>query len=122
MVPDLEKTLALRQDDTSALNLLCWGYATEGQAELALPYCEQAVEIDPAPYLRDSRGLVYALLGRTSAAIADFEISADWMAQQENNVWQEPLARRQDWLAALRAGENPFTPPVLAEIRLEFGK
>jgi tetratricopeptide (TPR) repeat protein len=121
-VSDLEKTLALRQDDTSALNLLCWGYALEGQPEAALPYCEQMVEIDPSPVFRDSRGLTYALLGDTSAAIADFEVSADWMAQQENEVWQEPLLRRRAWLTALHAGENPFTPEVLAEIRYEFGK
>jgi len=121
-VPDLKKTLALRQDDTSALNLLCWSYAVEGQPEKALPYCEQMVKIDPSPYFRDSRGLVYALLGDSTAAIADFGVSADWMAQQENNVWAESLARRQSWLAALRAGENPFTPEVLAEIRYEFGK
>jgi tetratricopeptide (TPR) repeat protein len=121
-VSDLEKTLALRQDDTSALNLLCWGYAVEGQPEKALPYCEQMVEIDPAPYFRDSRGLAYALLGDTSAAITDFEVSADWMVQQKNDMWREPLARRQVWLAALRAGEKPFTPEVLAEIRYEYGK
>jgi tetratricopeptide (TPR) repeat protein len=121
-VPDLEKTLTLRQDDTSALNLLCWGYAVEGQPEQALPYCEQLVEIDPAPYFRDSRGLTYALLGNTTAAIIDFQTSADWMAQQENEVWVEPLARREAWLAALRDGENPFPPEVLAEIRYEFGK
>ena len=70
----------------------------------------------------DSRGLVYALLGNHEAAIADFEISIAWMEEQSNEVWQQPLVHRQAWLEALKAGENPFTPEVLAEIRHEFGK
>jgi tetratricopeptide (TPR) repeat protein/DNA-binding XRE family transcriptional regulator len=122
LVPDLEKTLALRPDDTSALNLFCWGYAVEQQPEKALPYCEQMVEIDPRPIFRDSRGLTYALLGDYEAAIADFEVFVAWLEAQSNEVWQQPLARRQAWLETLQAGENPFTPEVLAEIRHEFGK
>jgi tetratricopeptide (TPR) repeat protein len=122
LVPDLEKTLSLQPDDTSALNLFCWSYAVDQQPEKALPYCEQVVEIAPEPIFIDSRGLTYALLENYEAAIADFEISVAWMEEQSNEVWQQPLTRRQAWLEALRAGENPFTPEVLAEIRHEFGK
>ncbi len=121
-LPDLKKTLDLRPDDVSALNLLCWAYGVEQQPEEALPYCEQLIAFDSSPLFRDSRALTYALLGETEAAMADFEASAAWMARQENNVWQEPLARRRAWLKALRAGRDPFAPEVLVEIRHEFGK
>jgi tetratricopeptide (TPR) repeat protein/transcriptional regulator with XRE-family HTH domain len=120
--PDLEKALALRPDDTSALNLYCWGYAVEQQPEKGLAYCQQMVEIDPAPILVDSRGVTYALLGDYEAAIVDFEVVLAWMDEQPNEGWQQPIARRRAWIEALKAGENPFTPELLAEIRHEFGK
>jgi hypothetical protein len=44
------------------------------------------------------------------------------METQSSEMWQQPLSRRQVWLETLKAGENPFTPDVLAEIRYEFGK
>jgi regulator of sirC expression with transglutaminase-like and TPR domain len=123
LVPDLDKILSLRPDDTTALNLYCWGYALEQQPELALPYCQRGLEFHPDdPFLADSRGVVYALLGNTQAATADFETYATWLEQQSSEVRQEPLQRRRAWIEALKAGENPITPAVLAEIRHEFGK
>ncbi|MBN1220569.1 MAG: hypothetical protein JXM69_16725 [Anaerolineae bacterium] len=122
LLPDLEKTLSLRPDDTSALNLFCWGYTVEQQPEKAMPYCQRAVELDPEPIFRDSRGIAYVLSGNYEAAIADFEAFVAWLATQPNPAWQQPLARRQAWLAALKAGQNPLTPEVLADIRHEYGK
>jgi tetratricopeptide (TPR) repeat protein len=122
LLPDLEKTLTLRPDDTSALNLFCWGYAVEQQPEKAMPYCQRAVELDPEPVFRDSRGVAYVLLGNYEAAIADFEVFVAWLATQPNPAWQQPLARRQTWLATLKSGQNPLTPEVLGDIRHEYGR
>ena len=90
---------------------------------MALPYCEQGLEIAPDdPFLLDSRGVVYVLLGNDQAALADFEAYVAWLEQQSSQVWQESLQRRRGWIRDLKAGENPITPEVLAEIRHEFGK
>ena len=120
--PTLEKALALRPGYATALNTLCWGYALEEQPEVALPYCEQAIEADPKPIYRDSRGLAYALLEDYSAAIADFQAFVTWLEEQPGDGWQKALTRRQAWLDELEHGENPFTPEVLAELRSEFGQ
>jgi len=120
--PTLEKALALRPGYGTALNTLCWGYALEEQSEVALPYCEQAIEADPKPIYRDSRGLAYALLEDYPAAIDDFQAYVAWLEEQPEDGWQEVLTRRQAWLAELENGENPFTPEVLAELRSEFGQ
>ena len=118
----LEKALDLRPDYGNALNILCWGYALEQQPEQALPYCQQAIEIDPQPIFLDSRALVYALLGDYPAAIADFQAYIAWLEQQPGDDRQHALARRQAWIDKLEAGENPFTPTVLSELRHEFGQ
>lgn len=120
--PTLKMALALRPGYATALNTLCWGYALEQQPEIALPYCQQAVEADPEPLYQDSRGLAYALLEDYPAAMADFQAYVGWLEEQPGDGWQETLARRQAWLARLESGENPFTPKVLAELRNEFGQ
>ncbi len=120
--PDLEAALALRPDYATVLNMLCWGYAVEQEPEQALPYCQQAVAAaDPQPTFLDSRGLAYALLGDYPAAIADFQAYVAWLEQQPGDDWQEALARRRAWIDMLTAGQNPFTPQLLAELRHEFG-
>lgn len=63
---------------------------------------------DPAGH---GGGLVRALLGDTEGAIEDFE----FFIQRVRNPNRR--ARRQDWMDPLRAGENPFTPELLAELR-----
>jgi tetratricopeptide (TPR) repeat protein len=122
MAPDLEQALALRPDYGAALNLFCWGLAIEQQSKQALPYCQQAVTVDPRPVFLDSRGLVYALLGDYPAAVADFQTYADWLEEQPGKSQQTQLARRKAWINALQADENPFTPQLLAELRREFGQ
>ena len=110
--------LGLEADDAAgARNNICWFYALDGQAESALPYCEQAVNASPSASYLDSRGLAYAMTGDYAAAIADFEAAlADW-AESENPEIQAIRAERLEWLDALRAGENPITPQVLTELQ-----
>lgn len=122
--PDLNRALELRPAYGSALNLLCWGYALEQQAETALPYCQQAVAAAPdEPLFQDSRGIAYALLGDYPAAQADFEQYASWLAsRQPGEMWQRDLMRRREWIAALKRGDNPFTADLLATLRREFSE
>jgi hypothetical protein len=54
-------------------------------------------------------------LGNTEQAIADFEVFIDWLEAQPNR--QDTLDERKAWVAALQAGEDPFTPDVLAGLR-----
>ncbi len=119
VAPDLEQALVLRPDYGAALNLFCWAYAVEQQPEQALPYCRQAVAVDPRPVYFDSRGLAYAQLGDYQAAIADFQTFVIWLEQQPA-VDRTQLTRRQAWIEVLQSGRNPFTPGLLAELRHEF--
>jgi regulator of sirC expression with transglutaminase-like and TPR domain len=111
----VDKAIELEPERAGAWNMLCWGYAVEGKADLAMEFCEQAVALDPQPNVIDSRGLAHALLGNTEQAIADFEVFIDWLEAQPNR--QDTLDERKAWVAALQAGEDPFTPDVLAGLR-----
>ncbi len=116
---DLERVLALNADHAGALNALCWGYALDREPELALPYCERAVALDPEGPSRDSRGIVYAELGRTQEAIADFEVYLASLRSRAENDYKKYGPRREAWLDALRAGENPFGRTTLEQLRGE---
>ena len=49
------------------------------QPEQALPSCDQAVDRDPTGASRDSRGIVYAQLGRTDEAVIELEAYLTWL-------------------------------------------
>jgi acetyl esterase/lipase len=83
------------------------------QAAEVMPACERAVTLLPTtPWIRDSRGIVRALLGDLPGAIADLEfaLAAIPPGRPERD-------ERQSWLAELRAGRNPFTAEVLERLR-----
>lgn len=96
----------------SEWNQLCrigslWGHAAEVMAA-----CEQAVALAPdRGNIRDSRGLARALTGDVAGAIDDFEAFVAWTGGDRSRV------QRQEWIDALRAGENPFTSEVLRALR-----
>ena len=100
-------------------NVVGWNFGLSGHAAEALKASEKAVELatkgkDPSlALIRDTRGLARALTGDKQGAIKDFEafISSD--------MRPELKASRQQWVVALRNGQNPFTPEVLAELRTE---
>jgi transcriptional regulator with XRE-family HTH domain len=95
--------------------LLCHTYALEGQPEQALSYCQQAIEVaQPSAFLA-SRGLAHGLLGEASLAIADFQEVAACLERESGQ-----LARTRSWSASLQAGEDPFTPALLNELRADF--
>jgi len=110
---DLKQTLVLDPDHAGAHAALCWGYALDRQAAAALPYCDRAVALAPSGPGRDSRGIVYAELGRFAEAGRDI---AEYLRGDP------PAAERVErtrWLTALAAGRDPFDQATLDRLRGE---
>jgi len=118
-IDDLLFGIELDENDSTIYNQVCWNYGLIDKPELALPYCEKAVAMDPDTHYLDSRGLVYALLGNYDAAIADFQIVVDELEGSTDPGLKSLYSSRMDWLEVLESGENPITPEVLAELRGE---
>ena len=115
---DLRRAHALQPDAPGPNNALCWQLSLVGRPEEALPSCDAAVAADPTAFSRDSRGLTYALLGRTEEAIVDFEAFAAWAEEQPGGT-DAHYARCKEWIEALRAGHNPFDEETLKALRNE---
>ncbi len=93
-------------------NQLCWNGSLWGHAAEVMAACEQAVALAPDNgSIRDSRGLARALAGDVAGAIDDFEAFVAWTGNERAR------AQRQEWIAALRAGRNPFTKELLERLR-----
>ena len=116
---DLQQAQTLQPDAPGPNNALCWELGLLSQPEDALPYCESAVATDPTALSRDSRGLAYALLGRTEEAINDFEAFLAWLDTQPEDTQTRYRASRWAWIEALRSGRNPFTQETLQALRTE---
>jgi len=116
---DLRQAHELQPDAPEPSNSLCWELSLLDQAPDALPYCDSAVAADPTALSHDSRGLAYALLGRTEDAIRDFEAFLAWLDTQPEATQTRYSTRRQAWIEALREGENPFTQETLQALRTE---
>lgn len=98
--------------DASTWNGLCWWASLNGQAQRAMPACEAAVAPDTTVLAyRDSRGLGRALAGDLAGARVDF---AYVVSRANDGTFHDTRA---GWLSKLRAGENPFTPDVLEDLR-----
>jgi WD40 repeat protein len=109
MAKNLDKTVV---GQASYLNSLCWVGALYGYATRIVETCEQAVVLAPLdPNIRDSRGLARALTGDINGAIADFQYFVD------KAYVEDEKQRRQRWIVALKAGQNPFTPEELESLR-----
>jgi acetyl esterase/lipase len=93
-------------------NRVCWRGATQGRAEDVIEACNNAVKTDPENHeFRESRGLARALVGDPTGAISDFEFFLSRILDQDRHN------RRVEWVDQLRAGQNPFTPQLLLELR-----
>jgi tetratricopeptide (TPR) repeat protein len=103
------------KDGGITVNNICWYYALVLQPEKGLPFCEEAVEIEPSASHIDSRGLTYALLGDFEAAIIDFqEVVELW--EIEKGYSHPDYQSRVEWLSALKDGENPITTDVIEQL------
>ncbi|MCB8945893.1 MAG: tetratricopeptide repeat protein [Ardenticatenaceae bacterium] len=118
-IVDYETAVAIRADDPSVLNNLCWDYAITEQPELALPYCEQSIALEPDPSSLDSRGLAYGLMGDYEAAIADFEAVVADLADVLDPELAAIRDQRAGWIEKMQNNQNPFTAAVMAELRGE---
>ena len=110
---DLQKAIDLEPDHAGAYAALCWGYALDRQPDSALPYCDRGVALAPAGPGRDSRGIVYAELGRYPEAIREIE------AYLRGDVPEAERTERQAWLATLADGRDPFDGATLERLRQE---
>jgi tetratricopeptide (TPR) repeat protein len=123
---DLEKTVASYQkaieldpDNAAWYNNLCWAYGVFNQPEAGLEYCEQAVALSPEPFIHDSRGLVYALLGDYGNAIIDFTIYINYYDRRYPGNTLSTVMQRKAWIKTMQTGKNPFTTEVLNELRTQ---
>ena len=97
---------------------LCLQLAVAGDPDEAMPYCDQAVAADPGGLSRDGRGLANALLGRDDEAIADFEAFLAWVDSSPKDGCRSRYGEsRAAWVEALKAGQEPFDPAALADLR-----
>lgn len=87
--------------------------------------CEKAVRSDPDDGLfRTSRGLAKAMVQKVDESISDFEAFLAWEKDEEQTrmglsrrEWlRGQRLRHEGWIAALRAGQNPFTPEELKRL------
>ena len=100
-------------------NALCRQLAVQRRPQEALPFCNLAMEREPDGPARDSRGLVYGVMGSTDEAIADFRVFLAWVDASEKPTCR-PHYRpsREAWIVALESGGKPFDDETLRELRL----
>jgi len=118
-IADYLAAVDLGEKNDLVLNNLCWDMGITGQAEKALPYCEEAVKADPSSSKRDSRGVVYAQLGKFPEATADFQAVVDDLKGTTDPGLKAIATERQEWISSLQSKVNPITPEVLAKLRAD---
>jgi tetratricopeptide (TPR) repeat protein len=100
-------------------NSFCWFGSLDGYAVDVLYLCENAVTLKPDnKNYQDSRGLAKALTDDLPGALEDFQAAVNSNAL---NYSQDVKQRRQRWIQALKAGQNPFTPEELEALRQAEG-
>jgi outer membrane protein assembly factor BamB len=93
--------------------VVCWNGAVSGQAAAVLTACDHAVERTPADDANYDaahlfRAIARAATGNLEGAATDLEATG---ASADDN------SSTGRWIAALRAGRNPFTPAVVETLR-----
>ncbi len=117
----VELNPSLDIDPQPKAQLCRWG-ALWRRVELVLEACEQAVTLsDGDPMFRDSRGVARALTGDTAGAVEDFEAFVELLKEQDvydpgsnqYRTYETDGKQREEWIAALQAGQNPFEDDAL---------
>jgi tetratricopeptide (TPR) repeat protein len=115
---DMLQAVELQPDNRSLSNGLCWGYALEGRAQEALPHCETAVAGDATGSSFDGRAIAYSQLGRYADAASDLKQYLLWVQAEYPDLYDKYRGPAvEEWIAALEAGENPFTPDIRTALR-----
>jgi tetratricopeptide (TPR) repeat protein len=97
-------------------NSLCWRGSLAGFASDVMAACERAVALEPDHGgIHDSRGVARALTEDYPGAINDFQWFLEWGPQ--NDIPQEHIRQRQDWIRMLQANQNPFNKELLKLLR-----
>ncbi len=116
-IPEAVAAYAKAQELDSSLSpsanvwrTLCWNGSVRGHAAEVLEACERMVELTPYGGAQDVRGLARALTGDVEGAVADFEAFIAWTESDPDRTL------RQEWIEALRRGEDPFTPELLESL------
>jgi WD40 repeat protein len=113
----------LQQSRTSDLdigfayfNFLCLYGSLDGYAAQVLPLCEHAVDMEPMSATgREGRGMARAITGDYAGAMEDYRFFIAFGAEQ--GFSHEYILQREQWLAELEAGTNPFTPELLEMLK-----
>jgi WD40 repeat protein len=113
---------ALEAKDEEVANDVCWFGSVDGFATLVKSACEQAVELAPKDrkgFYRDSRGLDRALCGDRAGAIEDFAAMMEYIKEHPTLLDNSEalLRHREEWIAALKKGGNPFDKGLLDALR-----
>lgn len=117
-IADYTHAVTLEPDYANGWNNICWFKSLAGQTEAVLEACEEAIALDPEnATFYDSRGLARALSGDNQGAIEDFRVYVAWL--KENDRYEPNGSKREAWIAALEAGENPFDEATLEALRTE---
>ena len=115
---DLLQAHELSPNDMIYNRTPCRQLGVSGDPEEAWPFCDAAVAYDPDGLARDARGVVNALRGRSKQAIADFEAFLEWVDESpKNSCGSHYRASRIAWIESLSAGDNPFGPSTLFDLR-----
>ena len=116
---DLKRAQELEPGNFAFNNTLCWQLAVQQRAEQALPFCEAALWERPEGTALDTRGLAFAVMGRTGEAVADFESFLAWVdASQKDTCRSNYGPSRRAWVEALKTGGNPFDSATLHDLRV----
>jgi tetratricopeptide (TPR) repeat protein len=112
----LDPTLKISARDWNAI---CWFGSLVQQAATVMNACQQAVSLAPENgNIHDSRGLARALTGDTKGAIEDFSFYVKELKKEKKSEASELwIKQRTQWIAALKAGKNPFDAETLHAIR-----
>ena len=105
---------------------LCWYGCLYGQPAQVLFAGERAVQLledrEEISCL-ESRGIARAMTNNLMGALVDFQAAQGarkfLSIANDRRKWSEAQQQRQRWIAALEAGQNPFTPEELARLRAE---
>lgn len=116
---DFSALLAQQPDDPRGLTALCWAFALDNQPDLALPYCDRAVQTRAAPLAFDGRALARASQGNWPGTAEDLQAFLTWLTKQTFAGRQALETTHRAWLAAAQAGQNPFDDATRARLRQE---